>query len=299
MKRSASKASKGKGKGRGRSQSNSTENVIKSTPVRSQSPSTSRSTSQTPTKSISKNNRLVTNEDSVLPLSNRSIDYWLLAWYGVFWFTVVWTDLHNFSASLRTAVQWEGKNWSVQDLERHVMDEGKSLYIPPRFLSYLYFRWARTADPLLYQNPIWWQCIEWVNLLCLMPFSLVALRAFYVGNNNIRLPAIIVSSFTFYSLILCIGSSLFGDEPSKVSANPEIFFFIYVPYMLFPMIVVARLWEEKPFSRKLHASVDFTLKALCALIFSSFGAAGIAWYLKCEAGTKEQNLKACPLCSAK
>jgi len=239
------------------------------------------------------------SESDSLPLAERSIDYWLLVWYGVFWFTVVWTDLHNFSASLRTAVQWEGKSWSVQDLERHVMDEGKSLYIPPHFLSYLYFRWARTADPLLYQNPIWWQCIEWVNLLCLMPFSLVALRAFYVGNNNIRLPAIIVSSFTFYSLILCIGSSLFGDEPSKVSANPEIFFFIYVPYMLFPMIVVARLWGEKPFSQKLNATLDFTLKAMCALIFSSFGAAGLAWYLKCEAGTKEQNLKACPLCSAK
>jgi len=286
--------------GRGRSQSVST--TANSPARRSPSPSAPSAAAVTATpKSTVKASRALINvsDTDSLPLSERSIDYWLLVWYGVFWFTVVWTDLHNFSASLRTAVQWEGKSWSVQDLERHVMDEGKSLYIPPHFLSYLYFRWARTADPLLYQNPIWWQCIEWVNLLCLMPFSLVALRAFYVGNNNIRLPAIIVSSFTFYSLILCIGSSLFGDEPSKVSANPEIFFFIYVPYMLFPMIVVARLWGEKPFSRKLNASLDFTLKAMCALIFSSFGAAGIAWYLKCEAGTKEQNLKACPLCAAK
>ncbi len=97
---------------------------------------------------------------------------------------------------------------TVQDLEKLVMEDGVSLVVPPHWLSYYYFRWARTADPLLYQNPVWWQCIEWVNLLCLMPFSVVAGWAFYKGYNWIRTPAIIVSSFTFYSLIMCIGTTL-------------------------------------------------------------------------------------------
>ena len=294
--------------------------------------------------------------EAPLPLAQRSVDYWLLAWYGVFLFTVLWTDLHNFSASLRTAVQWGGRSWAVRDLERLVMAEGGSLIFPPRVLSYFYFRWARTADPLLFQNPIWWQCIEWVNLLCLMPFSAWALFAFARGDNSVRLPAIIVSAFTFYSLILCIGSSLFGDEEDKVSKQKTIFFFIYVPCacptarrtrerararacvvalrtsacsrcararvrarapargaspprpapptslaapsdLLFPCIVVARLWRERPFSRPLAPGVDLALKAAASVVFASFAAAGVAWYFTCESETRGDVIDArCPKC---
>ena len=230
------------------------------------------------------------DDEAPLPLEQRSVDYWLLAWYAIFWFTVVWTDLHNFTASFRTALGWwpradGSRGWTVKDLEKFVMEDGQSLLVPPHFLSYYYFRWARTADPLLFQNPIWWQCIEWVNLLCLMPFSLWALRAFWRGDNSVRLPAIIVSSFTFYSLILCIGSSLFGDEPDKVSKQKTIFFFIYVPYLLFPAIVVARLWRERPFSRPLPPALDAALKVAASVVFASFAAAGVAWYFTCESQT--------------
>lgn len=224
-----------------------------------------------------------------LPLEQRGVDKWLLAWYGIFLFTVLWTDLHNFSASLRTAVGYQEPGhqgpWLVKDLEEFVMGKRQgSLGFPPRFLSYYYFRWARTADPLLFQNPIWWQCIEWVNLLCLMPFAAWALHCFWHGANAVRLPAIIVSSFTFYSLILCIGSSLFGDEAAGelVSKQKAIFFFIYVPYLIFPAIVVARLWREQPFSRPLPAALDAALRALSALVFLSFAAAGVVWYFTCE-----------------
>lgn len=53
-----------------------------------------------------------------------------------------------------------------------------------RVLSDLYFKWARTVDPLLYENPIWWQCIEWMNLCFLMPFSILALWAFARGMRR-------------------------------------------------------------------------------------------------------------------
>jgi hypothetical protein len=82
----------------------------------------------------------------------------------------MFTDLHNFTASYRGV--------EVKDLENVEMAW------PPKILSYLYFRWARTVDPLLYENPIWWQCIEWVNLLCLMPFSLLAIYAFIRGIHE-------------------------------------------------------------------------------------------------------------------
>jgi hypothetical protein len=184
---------------------------------------------------------LLESAPTTTPIANRSSDWLFVVWYAIFWFTVMcvaadadpgvgdagarrerrarwmtatdprpphspspisrrWTDLHNFRASV--------SGTTVQDLEKLVMEDGVSLVVPPHWLSYYYFRWARTADPLLYQNPVWWQCIEWVNLLCLMPFSVVAGWAFYKGYNWIRTPAIIVSSFTFYSLIMCIGTTL-------------------------------------------------------------------------------------------
>ena len=72
----------------------------------------------------------------------------------------------------------------------------------------MYFKWARTVDPLLHANPMFWQCIEWVNMLCLTPFALVAIVGVLRGVAWVRVPAIVVSSFTHYSLILCMGTTL-------------------------------------------------------------------------------------------
>jgi len=79
---------------------------------------------------------------------------------------------------------------------------------PPKFLTDLYFKWARSVDPLLYENPMWWQSIEWVNLLFLMPFSVVAIIGFPLGWNWLRNWGIISSAFTFYSLVVIIAESL-------------------------------------------------------------------------------------------
>jgi hypothetical protein len=129
-----------------------------------------------------------------LPLSRRPLDTLLLGWFVVFAFSTTFTDIHNFTASVLGV--------DVPALEH------MTLLYPPKYLTTIYFKWARTLDPLLYANPTWWQCIEWVNLLCLTPFAFVAAWAFAKGADWIRLPSIIVSSFTFYSLIVCIGTTL-------------------------------------------------------------------------------------------
>jgi hypothetical protein len=72
----------------------------------------------------------------------------------------------------------------------------------------VYFKWARTVDPLLYDNPPFWQAIEWVNMLVLTPFALLAVPALLAGRGWVRMPAVVVSSFTHYSLILCMGATL-------------------------------------------------------------------------------------------
>jgi EXPERA (EXPanded EBP superfamily) len=133
-------------------------------------------------------------QNKVLPLMQRPLDILIMFWYIVFAFSTTFTDLHNFIASYLGV--------RVDELE------SMNLLYPPKILTYVYFRWARTVDPLLYLNPIWWQCIEWVNLIVLTPFAFIAVYAFARGFDWIRIPAIVVSSFTHYSLILCMGSTL-------------------------------------------------------------------------------------------
>jgi hypothetical protein len=67
--------------------------------------------------------------------------------------------------------------------------------------------------------------------------------------------------------------------------------------LLFPCIVVARLWRERPFSRPLAPGVDLALKAAASVVFASFAAAGVAWYFTCESETRGDVIDArCPKC---
>ena len=84
-----------------------------------------------------------------LPLSARSADAWIAAWFVLFFLSTSFTDLHNFTASVMGVEVAELKSLAA---------EGRLLW-PPRALTALYFQWAETVDPLLYQNPVWW-CVR-------------------------------------------------------------------------------------------------------------------------------------------
>ena len=85
-----------------------------------------------------------------------------------------------------------------------------------------------------------------MNLLVLTPFAMVACVAFVRGAAWVRMPAVVVSAFTLYSLILCIGTTLYGPVRS---ADPTTFAGIYALYLTQPAIVIARLWHDRPFER--------------------------------------------------
>lgn len=102
---------------------------------------------------------------------------------------------------------------------------------PPKFLTDLYFKWARTVDPLLYENPMWWQAIEWVNLLVLTPYALLAVIGFPLGWRWLRNPGMIVSSFTAYSLAAIIPATLYvrGVPHAGASLPTSLAFHIHHP----------------------------------------------------------------------
>jgi hypothetical protein len=175
--------------------------------------------------------------------------------------------MHNFTASVRGV--------EVADLEH------ADLLYPPKELTRLYFRWARTVDPLLYQNPPFWQVIEWVNLCLMMPFSVVAMCAFWAGAPWIRVPAIVVSAFTLYSLLLCMGTTLFfnGGPP-----DPSMFGCIYVPYLILPMVVIVRLWPDAPFVARLPAALEGGLLFVGSTTLAVFFSYVLKWFAVYEPG---------------
>eukprot|EP00762_Andalucia_godoyi_P003656 ANDGO_00642.mRNA.1 hypothetical protein NAEGRDRAFT_80368 len=195
-----------------------------------------------------------------LPLSQRLSDLFLSFYFLMFLFTVTFTDLHNFTASYLGV--------DIPQLE--TMD----LVYPPKFLTNLYFKWARTVDPLLYENPMFWQVMEWVNLLCLMPFSAVAIFGFLKGWNRLRNFTLITQSFTFYSLLICIGCTLFG--PNKTPDVP-MFIAVYIPYLIFPFLAIVRVWNENPFSKPLGWFRSTFISLVSIATFTAFHLYVIKW----------------------
>lgn len=60
----------------------------------------------------------------------------------------------------------------------HEMEGQVNMVWPPPVLTDIYFRWARTVDPLLYKNPMFWQVRNSpLLLLPLLPF----LRFFFLA----------------------------------------------------------------------------------------------------------------------
>ena len=215
----------------------------------------------------SKTSSSSSSSSGALPLCQRSVDLLFVLYYIIFIFTVGFTDLHNFTASVMRV--------PVTDLEH--MD----LTWPPKFLTSLYFKWARTVDPLLYENPTWWQVIEWINLLSLLPYAFIALFGFLRGWNWVRNWGIVFSSFTLYSLFLCIGCSLYGATPTP---NPPIFVAVYIPYAILPILVIMRLWADKPFSEPMSAVKSAFLHFVGWSTMAVFFSYCLKWFVVYEPG---------------
>lgn len=203
-----------------------------------------------------------TGSSKALSICSRLVDLLFVKWYLVFLFTVTFTDIHNFMASMRGI--------TVQELVQL-----NDMQYPPKFLTQLYKDWAESVDPLLLENPPFWQVMEWVNLLCLMPFSLVAIAGFWKGWNCIRLPAVITNSFTFYSLLICIFSTYFSPLRPE---HWDIFLFVYVPYLIFPALLVWRLWDERPFSKPMGTFKTMAIFVIATVTYALFYAYSIKWF---------------------
>jgi hypothetical protein len=169
--------------------------------------------------------------DTTVGLLSRPFDLAICFFYIAFTWTTALIDYHNVLApALGQTIRelGEGKTW-------------RPLNWPPQFVTDIYMIWGETVDPMMIENPIFWQIMEWINVVFLAPGNLIMLYAFVFGRKNFRAFGLIHASALLYSMFLCLGCGLYGEIPASDKLQ---FTIIYSLYATFPIAIIARLWPE-------------------------------------------------------
>ncbi len=110
--------------------------------------------------------------------------------------------------------------------------------------------YAVDADPLFMHPPVWMRLVTGLSAFVYGPFYLVLAWALVKGKNWIQLPAVIyatmISSLTG---IVVFGVEFFG-EPQFQTPNPVKFLSFNTPYVVIPLLLLARMRKPMPFTRR-------------------------------------------------
>jgi hypothetical protein len=117
------------------------------------------------------------------------------------------------------------------------------------FLVNSNYWYAHDADPLFMDPPTWMRIVTGLSAFVYGPFYILLVYALLRGRNWIQLPAVIyatmISSITG---IIVFGVEFFG-EPEWQTQNPAKFLAFNVPYVLVPLVLLARMRKPMPFTR--------------------------------------------------
>jgi hypothetical protein len=137
----------------------------------------------------------------------------------------------------------------IVDLEQLVIADPHAFTSPlwpPAPLVDLVHWYGNHFDPLLMARPAWWRATIWIDVLFFGPFYAFALYAFARGRDWIRVPALVWSG-----TMLANVSIILMEERSGATPTPNFGFVLLVnlPWLLTPLLMIARMWRDRPFSR--------------------------------------------------
>ena len=101
------------------------------------------------------------------------------------------------------------------------------------------YDYAMLADPLLIVNPPALQVMCGISAFIFGPFTLWLVRALWVGDRRIRIPAIVYASAITYSMPVYFFIEFMSDTPPT---HLPIFFGATLPYLLFPIVLLRHMW---------------------------------------------------------
>jgi hypothetical protein len=165
----------------------------------------------------------VAEEDAPVGLLQRPFDMAIIAFYVAFTWTTALIDYHNVLApalgqtirELCAGNTWRPLNW------------------PPQFVTEIYMMWGELVDPMMIENPIFWQIMEWINVVFLAPGNIIMVFAFLFAKNSFRSFGLIHASALLYSMFICLGVGLYGEIPASDKTQ---FVIVYSIYASFPLV---------------------------------------------------------------
>ena len=71
------------------------------------------------------------------------------------------------------------------------------------------------------------------------------------GRNWIQLPAVMyATAITLITGVIVFGAEFFGEDPALRVQNVAKFLAFNLPYVIIPLLLLARMRREKPFTRR-------------------------------------------------
>lgn len=163
---------------------------------------------------------------NVIPLKRRTGDYIFLVFFFINLFFITY----------------------IVDIEQLIIADPSNFDYPlwplPFFVDMVHW-WGNSFDPVLMARPAWWKATIWIDVLYFGPFYALAIYAFIKGKNWIRLPALIWAAMMFTNVFIILSEEIYGAFPAK---NLAVVMLANAPWFIFPLFMVFRMRNAKPFS---------------------------------------------------
>jgi hypothetical protein len=110
--------------------------------------------------------------------------------------------------------------------------------------------YAHDADPLFMNPPDWMRIVTGLSAFVYMPFYVVLVYALLTGRNWIQLPSVVYATMiASITGIIVFGVEFFGEAALRTH-NPAKFLAFNLPYVVLPLLLLARMRKPLPFTRR-------------------------------------------------
>jgi hypothetical protein len=109
--------------------------------------------------------------------------------------------------------------------------------------------YAHDCDPLILTPPFWMRIAVGMSVFLYIPFYVVLSYCLVRGRSWIRLPAAMCSTLIVGVTSIVLGVELFG-EPVWRTNDPVKLLLVNAPFVLMPLVVLARMRRPSPFARR-------------------------------------------------
>jgi hypothetical protein len=119
------------------------------------------------------------------------------------------------------------------------------------FLGRINWAYGHDTDPLFIRPPHWMRFVTGLSAFVYGPFYLLLVYCLAKGKNWIQVPAVMyATAISFITGVVVFGAEFFGEDPAMRVQNVPKFLVANVWYVLLPLLLLARMRKEKPFTRR-------------------------------------------------